>query len=68
MLLSRAPILILDEPATGLDAQTEREFLLTLNDVTQGRTVILIVHRLTGVEKLDQAWRIVGGKTVAATA
>ncbi|WP_208624608.1 thiol reductant ABC exporter subunit CydC [Komagataeibacter sucrofermentans] len=68
VLLSRAPILILDEPATGLDAQTEREFLLTLNDVTQGRTVILIVHRLTGVEKLDQAWRIVGGKTVAATA
>ncbi|MGS0647767.1 thiol reductant ABC exporter subunit CydC [Komagataeibacter melomenusus] len=68
VLLSRAPILILDEPATGLDAQTEREFLLTLNEVTQGRTVILIVHRLTGVEKLDQAWRIVGGKTVAATA
>ncbi|WP_205836721.1 thiol reductant ABC exporter subunit CydC [Komagataeibacter nataicola] len=68
VLLSRAPILILDEPATGLDARTEREFLLTLNEVTQGRTVILIVHRLTGVEKLDQAWRIVGGKTVAATA
>ncbi|QHC34360.1 thiol reductant ABC exporter subunit CydC [Komagataeibacter xylinus] len=68
VLLSRAPILILDEPATGLDAQTEREFLLTLNEVTEGRTVILIVHRLTGVEKLDQAWRIVGGKTVAATA
>ena len=68
VLLSHAPILILDEPATGLDAQTEREFLLTLNEVTQGRTVILIVHRLTGVEKLDQAWRIVGGKTVAATA
>ncbi|MCE2566080.1 thiol reductant ABC exporter subunit CydC [Komagataeibacter sp. FNDCF1] len=65
VLLSRAPILILDEPATGLDARTEQEFLLTLNEVTRGRTVILIAHRLTGVEKLDQAWRISGGKMAA---
>ena len=64
VLLSRAPILILDEPATGLDARTEQEFLQTLNDVTEGRTVILIAHRLTGVEKLDSVWRISGGKTV----
>ncbi|MFT8712348.1 MAG: thiol reductant ABC exporter subunit CydC, partial [Komagataeibacter rhaeticus] len=54
--------LILDEPATGLDARTEQEFLLTLNEVTRGRTVILIAHRLAGVEKLDHAWRISGGK------
>ncbi|MCE2576521.1 thiol reductant ABC exporter subunit CydC [Komagataeibacter sp. FNDCR2] len=64
VLLSRAPILILDEPATGLDARTEQEFLQTLNEVTRGRTVILIAHRLTGVEKLDRVWRIVDGKTV----
>ncbi|KAB8123299.1 thiol reductant ABC exporter subunit CydC [Komagataeibacter medellinensis] len=62
VLLSRAPILILDEPGTGLDARTEQEFLLTLNEVTRGRTVILIAHRLAGVEKLDHAWRISGGK------
>ncbi|PYD62263.1 thiol reductant ABC exporter subunit CydC [Novacetimonas maltaceti] len=64
-LLSHAPILILDEPATGLDAQTEQDFLRTLNEVTQGRTVILIAHRLTGVEQLDQIWRISGGHAVA---
>ncbi|PYD73707.1 thiol reductant ABC exporter subunit CydC [Novacetimonas hansenii] len=63
-LLSQAPILILDEPATGLDAGTEQEFLRTLNEVTQGRTVILIAHRLTGVEELDQVWRISGGHAV----
>jgi len=57
-LLSDAPIVILDEPATGLDADTERAFMQTLNETTQGRTVILIAHRLTGVERLDQVWRL----------
>lgn len=64
-LLTHAPILILDEPATGLDAQTELDFLETLNRVTQGRTVILIAHRLTGVEALDQIWRLSGGTALA---
>jgi ATP-binding cassette subfamily C protein CydC len=65
-LLSPAPILILDEPCAGLDADTEREFLTTLGDVAEGRTVILIAHRLTGVERLDRIWRLSGGKAVAA--
>ncbi|QEO18269.1 thiol reductant ABC exporter subunit CydC [Acetobacter vaccinii] len=67
-LLTQAPILILDEPATGLDAQTEQEFLKTLNTVSTGRTVILIAHRLTGVEKLDRIWRLSGGVAKAAVA
>ncbi len=67
-LLSNAPVLILDEPATGLDAETERAFLTTLNDVAPGRTVILIVHRLTGVERLDRIYRLSTGRAVAAAA
>ncbi|MBV8911862.1 MAG: thiol reductant ABC exporter subunit CydC [Acetobacteraceae bacterium] len=67
-LLSAAPILILDEPATGLDAAAERAFLQTLNEVAEGRTVILIVHRLLGVERLDRIWRLSGGRAVAAAA
>ena len=65
-LLSEAPVLILDEPATGLDAAAERAFFTTLNDVAPDRTVILIVHRLIGVERLDRIWRLSGGKVVAA--
>jgi ATP-binding cassette subfamily C protein CydC len=65
-LLSPAPILILDEPCAGLDADTERAFLETLNETAAGRTVILITHRLTGVEKLDRIFRLSGGKAVAA--
>ena len=67
-LLSAAPILILDEPAAGLDAQTERAFLQTLATLPAGRTLLLITHRLTGVEVLDRIWRLSGGHAVAAAA
>jgi ATP-binding cassette subfamily C protein CydC len=67
-LLSPAPVLILDEPCAGLDADTERAFLATLNDVAEGRSIVLIAHRLTGVERLDRIWRLSGGHAVAAAA
>jgi ATP-binding cassette, subfamily C, bacterial CydC len=60
--------LLLDEPCAGLDAETERAFLVTLNEVAEGRSVVLITHRLTGVEKLDRIWRLSGGKAIAAAA
>ena len=67
-LLCDAPVLILDEPAAGLDLETERAFLETLNVATAGRTVVLIVHRLLGVERLDRVWRLSAGHAVAAAA
>ena len=51
-LLQQAPVLILDEPCAGLDAETERAFLTTLFAETTGQTVLLIAHRLTGAERL----------------
>jgi ATP-binding cassette subfamily C protein CydC len=65
-LLSAAPILILDEPCAGLDSQTEQEFLSTLNEVAPGRSLLLIVHRLTGVERLDRIYRLSNGHAIAA--
>jgi ATP-binding cassette subfamily C protein CydC len=67
-LLSPAPLLILDEPGAGLDAETERQFLQTLTETTSGRTVMLIAHRLTGVERLDRLYRLSGGRAMAAAA
>lgn len=66
-LLSPAPVLILDEPAAGLDAETERAFLATLDEATAGRSVILIVHRLTGVEHPTRILRLIGGRAIHAT-
>jgi ATP-binding cassette subfamily C protein CydC len=65
-LLSSAPILILDEPCAGLDLATETAFYETLNTAVPGRTLLLIAHRLTGVEKLDRIWRLAGGTLMAA--
>ena len=67
-LLSAAPILVLDEPCAGLDAATEMEFFKILNEAAQGRSLLLIAHRLTGAEQLDRIWRLTGGALVAATA
>jgi ATP-binding cassette subfamily C protein CydC len=65
-LLSSAPILILDEPCAGLDLATETAFYETLNTAAPGRTLLLIAHRLTGVEKLDRIWRLAAGTLMAA--
>lgn len=43
-ILRDAPILILDEPLTGLDADTARDLLATLKLVARGRTTLLIAH------------------------
>ncbi|GGG47328.1 thiol reductant ABC exporter subunit CydC [Caldovatus sediminis] len=66
-LLSPAPVLILDEPAAGLDTETECEFLATLDAATAGRSVILIVHRLIGVERPTRILRLIGGRAIPAT-
>lgn len=68
VLLFPSPILVLDEPCAGLDAETERAFLTTLNTVAEGRTIVLIAHRLTGAERLDRIYRLSGGRAVAAAA
>lgn len=65
-LLSPAPVLILDEPAAGLDIDTERAFLETLDTATAGRTVILIAHRLLGVERPTRIMRLAGGRAMVA--
>lgn len=64
-MLLKAPILLLDEPTSGLDGDTEKAFFQTLNQITGNRTVILIMHRLTGVENIDEVWRLSNGQLVA---
>ena len=53
MFLSRAPILILDEATSNLDAETEQQVLENLRRVSKGRTVFLIAHRFAPLKNAD---------------
>jgi ABC-type multidrug transport system fused ATPase/permease subunit len=52
--LRNAPILVLDEPSSGLDAVTEAQLSETIDELAQGRTTIVIAHRLSTVERADR--------------
>src|SRR5207245_9529225 len=52
-MLRNAPIVILDEPTTGLDAFSERRVMEALRRLTSGRTTLIIAHRLATVTGAD---------------
>jgi ATP-binding cassette, subfamily B, heavy metal transporter len=53
-ILKGPPILVLDEATSALDSFTEREIQLALDRVSQGRTTLVIAHRLSTVVNADQ--------------
>lgn len=53
-LLKNAPILLLDEATSALDAVTERHVQTALDRLKEGRTVLVIAHRLSTVAGADQ--------------
>jgi len=54
VFLKNAPILILDEAMSGLDPLTEREVMDEIYQLMEGRTTLVITHRLVGLEKMDE--------------
>ncbi len=52
-LLKDAPILILDEATSALDTESERYIQAALNRVMQGRTTLVVAHRLSTIEAAD---------------
>ena len=53
-LFRDAPVLILDEPSSALDADTEYEIFSRFREIVKGRTSILISHRFTNVSLADR--------------
>lgn len=53
-LLLDAPILVLDDALSAVDVSTERNILSHLRQARQGRTTIILCHRLSAVEDADQ--------------
>jgi ATP-binding cassette subfamily B protein len=64
-LLKNAPILLLDEATSALDAQSERAVQIALEHLMQGRTTLVIAHRLATVLKADRIVVMDQGRIVA---
>jgi ATP-binding cassette subfamily B protein/subfamily B ATP-binding cassette protein MsbA len=52
-MLRNAPIVILDEPTTGIDPDSERRIMEALRHLTSHRTTLIIAHRLATVVAAD---------------
>ncbi|PYO87395.1 MAG: hypothetical protein DMD58_14950, partial [Gemmatimonadetes bacterium] len=65
--LKDSPVLILDEPTSGVDAHTEAAIVEALGRLQQGRTVIIISHRPSAVAQCSAMLRIEHGRIVADT-
>ncbi len=52
--LRESPLIILDEPTSSLDAKTEYDIFQHFHRLTQGRTAVLISHRLSTVRMVDR--------------
>lgn len=63
-LLQDAPILILDEATANLDTVTEREALRAIHTARQGRAMLILTHRLVGLENADEIVLVREGRIV----
>ncbi|WGE36822.1 cysteine/glutathione ABC transporter ATP-binding protein/permease CydC [Actinobacillus genomosp. 1] len=64
LLLSQAEIVLLDEPTEGLDRETEQQILTLILTHCQNRTLLMITHRLHGLDKFDKVYRMDNGKFI----
>lgn len=61
-LMKDAPVLILDDSVSAVDTKTERAILDNLRQTRQGKTTILIAHRISTIEQMDRVLFIDQGR------
>ena len=63
-MVRNAPILLLDEATSALDAEAERKVQQALKRLMQGRTTLVIAHRLSTVRDADEIYVMEAGQVV----
>ncbi len=63
-ILKGAPILVLDEATANLDAVTERALMTAIHAAMQGRSTLMITHRLVGLDDFDEILVLDQGRIV----
>ena len=61
-MLKNAPILLLDEATSSLDTESERQVQAALDRLMEGRTTIVVAHRLSTVMDADMIYVIEDGE------
>ncbi|MBV9710916.1 MAG: ATP-binding cassette domain-containing protein, partial [Ktedonobacteraceae bacterium] len=61
-ILKDAPILLMDEPTAHLDASSEEGIIRSLRAFMQGRTTVMITHRLVGLDMANEILVMQGGR------
>jgi len=64
-LLLRPSIVLLDEATSALDVQTERHLVEEIDELSHGRTSLIIAHRLSTVQRCDSVAFLEGGEIMA---
>ena len=64
-ILRDAPVLLLDEATSALDAESERLVQAAVDELSQGRTTLIVAHRLATVKKADRIVVMEEGRIVA---
>lgn len=64
--LKDAPVLLLDEPTSAVDVETERLIKEAVDRISAGRTVLTIAHRLSTIEDADCIHVLSGGRIAEA--
>ncbi|MBP5955105.1 type I secretion system permease/ATPase [Pseudomonas anatoliensis] len=64
-LLARPQVLLLDEPTSAMDSQTEVVFLQHLRRAIEGQTVVVVTHRTSLLELVERIVVVDGGKIIA---
>ncbi|GGK78040.1 ABC transporter ATP-binding protein [Ornithinimicrobium pekingense] len=65
-ILRDPAVLILDEATSAVDNETEAAIQRSLTEVSQGRTTVMVAHRLSTVRHADRIWVLAGGRVVDA--